>query len=93
MSDPVTGPPSMEERMDDIRAVMDAAGSSRAAILGVSEGGTLAMMFAHRYPERVRALALYGSWARRLATSDYPWSSARRARRFPRPDGRRVGNR
>jgi pimeloyl-ACP methyl ester carboxylesterase/DNA-binding CsgD family transcriptional regulator len=73
MSDPVNGPPTMEERMDDIRAVMDAADSTRAAILGVSEGGTLAMMFAHGYPERVRALALYGSWARRLATSDYPW--------------------
>jgi pimeloyl-ACP methyl ester carboxylesterase/DNA-binding CsgD family transcriptional regulator len=76
MSDPVTSPPTMEERMDDIRAVMDATGSTRAAIFGVSEGGTLSMLFAHRHPERVRALALYGSWARRLAAADYPWGLA-----------------
>jgi pimeloyl-ACP methyl ester carboxylesterase/DNA-binding CsgD family transcriptional regulator len=73
MSDPVMDPPTMEERMDDIRAVMDAVDSSRAAIFGVSEGGTLSMLFAHRHPERVHALALYGSWARRLAAADYPW--------------------
>lgn len=73
MSDPVPEPPSLQERMDDIRAVMDAAGSERAAIFGVSEGGTLAMVFAHRHPARVRALVLYGSWARRLAAADYPW--------------------
>ena len=76
MSDPVTGPPTMEERMDDIRAVMDAVGSTRAAIFGVSEGGTLSMLFAHRHPEQVRALVLYGSWARRLAAPDYPWGLA-----------------
>jgi pimeloyl-ACP methyl ester carboxylesterase/DNA-binding CsgD family transcriptional regulator len=73
MSDPVSEPPSMEERMDDIRAVMDAVGSERAAILGVSEGGTLSLIFADSYPERAQAIILYGSWARRLAGPDYPW--------------------
>jgi pimeloyl-ACP methyl ester carboxylesterase/DNA-binding CsgD family transcriptional regulator len=73
MSDPVPGPPSMDERMEDIGAVMDAAGSERAAILGISEGGTLSLLFAAEYPERVRALILYGSWARRLAGPDYPY--------------------
>jgi pimeloyl-ACP methyl ester carboxylesterase len=63
----------MDERMDDIRAVMDAVGSSRAPILGVSEGGTLSILFAHRHRGRVRALVLYGSLARRLAAPDYPW--------------------
>jgi pimeloyl-ACP methyl ester carboxylesterase/DNA-binding CsgD family transcriptional regulator len=73
MSDPVTSPPSMDERMDDIRAVMDAVGSERAAIFGASEGGSLSILFAHRHPERAQALVLYGSWARRLAAADYPW--------------------
>jgi pimeloyl-ACP methyl ester carboxylesterase/DNA-binding CsgD family transcriptional regulator len=73
MSDPATAAPTMEQRMDDIRAVMDAAGSARAAVFGVSEGGTLSLLFAHRHPERAKALVLYGSWARRLAAPDYPW--------------------
>src|SRR5712692_7184131 len=73
MSDPYPSAPTMEERMDDIRAVMDAAGSSRAAVMGVSEGGTLSMLFSHLHRDRVQALILYGSWARRLAAPDYPW--------------------
>jgi pimeloyl-ACP methyl ester carboxylesterase/DNA-binding CsgD family transcriptional regulator len=73
LSDPITGTPTMADRMDDIRAVMDAAGSQRAALLGVSEGGTLAMSFAHTHPERAQFLILYGSWARRMAGPDYPW--------------------
>lgn len=73
LSDPIVETPSMAERMDDIRAVMDAAGSQRAALLGVSEGGTLAMSFAHAHPQRAQALVLYGAWARRMAASDYPW--------------------
>jgi len=73
LSDPVSSAPTMDERMDDIRAVMDAAGSTRAAIFGVSEGGTLSILFAHRHPDRATALILYGSWARRLAGTDYPW--------------------
>jgi pimeloyl-ACP methyl ester carboxylesterase len=71
MSDPAISAPTMQERMDDIRAVMDTVGSQRAAIFGVSEGGTLGLLFAHAHPERVRALILYGSWARRLVGPDY----------------------
>ena len=63
----------MAERMDDIRAVIDGVGSNRAAILGVSEGGTLGMTFAHAHPDRAQTLILYGSWARRMAGPDYPW--------------------
>ncbi|MER9922916.1 alpha/beta fold hydrolase, partial [Mesorhizobium sp. M0048] len=55
--------PSLETRMDDVRAVMDAAGSGRAALLGASEGAPMAMLFAATYPERTRALALYGGYA------------------------------
>jgi pimeloyl-ACP methyl ester carboxylesterase/DNA-binding CsgD family transcriptional regulator len=55
--------PSLETRMDDVRAVMDAAGSGRAAILGASEGAPMAMLFAASYPERTRALVLYGGYA------------------------------
>ena len=73
MSDPTTDAPTMEERMSDIRAVMDAAGSERAAIFGVSEGGTLALLFANTYPEMTRAVVVYGSWARRMSAPDYPW--------------------
>jgi pimeloyl-ACP methyl ester carboxylesterase/DNA-binding CsgD family transcriptional regulator len=72
MSDPVAGPPSMDERMEDIGAVMDAIGSDRAAMLGISEGGTLSLLFGAAHPDRVRALILYGSWARRLAGPGYP---------------------
>lgn len=59
--------------MDDIRAVMDAAGSARAAVMGVSEGGTLSLLFSRLHRERAQSLILYGSWARRLAAHDYPW--------------------
>ena len=72
MSDPVADPPSMDERMDDIGAVMDAVGSTRAAIFGISEGGTLSLLFAESHPERTQAVVLYGSWARRLSGPDYP---------------------
>ena len=61
---PVGELPILEERMDDVRAVMDAAGSERAALLGVSEGGSLAALFAATYPERTEALILYASFAR-----------------------------
>jgi pimeloyl-ACP methyl ester carboxylesterase len=62
LSDPVAGPAPLEERMDDLRAVMDAAGSERAAIVGLSEGGPLAILFTATYPERVSALALCGTF-------------------------------
>ena len=64
LSDRVGGTPSAEERMDDIRAVMEAVGSRRAALLGASEGGTLSALFAATYPEQVEALIIYGSTAR-----------------------------
>ncbi len=65
--------PTLEQRMDDVRAVMDAAGSKRAAIFAVSEGGAMALQFAATYPERTIALILYGGFAKRLWSPDYPW--------------------
>jgi len=73
MSDPVAGAPTLETRMDDVRAVMDAVGSERAAILGVSEGGPMSLLFAATYPDRVWALVVAGSYARVLWAPDYPW--------------------
>jgi class 3 adenylate cyclase len=64
LSDPVSEVPSLEQHMDDVRAVMDAAGIESAAALGVSEGGALAALFAAAYPERCKALALYGAFTR-----------------------------
>lgn len=64
--------PTLEQRMDDVRAVMDAAGSERAALLGLSEGGPLQMLFAATYPERTRALVLISTFARMLQAPDYP---------------------
>lgn len=64
LSDHVAELPTMDERMDDARAVMDAVGIERAALVGLSEGGPLAVLFAATYPERCRALVLYGSFAR-----------------------------
>jgi class 3 adenylate cyclase/pimeloyl-ACP methyl ester carboxylesterase len=63
---------TLEERMDDLRAVMDAAGSQRAAIYGGSEGGALSVLFAATYPERVSALVLYGAYPRMAWAPDYP---------------------
>jgi DNA-binding winged helix-turn-helix (wHTH) protein/pimeloyl-ACP methyl ester carboxylesterase len=73
LSDRVTVLPSLEQRMDDVRAVMDAAGSRQAALLGVSEGGPLCSLFAATHPEKTLALVMIGSYARRLRTEDYPW--------------------
>jgi pimeloyl-ACP methyl ester carboxylesterase len=64
MSDPVAELPDLDERIDDIRAAMDAAGMERAAMVGMSEGGPVAALFAATYPERCRALVLYGTFAR-----------------------------
>lgn len=66
--------PSLEERMDDLRAVMDAAGSRRAAVFGWSEGGNLSALFAASYPERATALVLFGTFAKRVRSADYPWA-------------------
>src|SRR5881409_3654214 len=74
LSDRAVGLPDFEARMDDVRAVMDAVGSERAALFGYSEGGPLAILFAATYPQRVRALALYGTYAKRTGPDDdYPW--------------------
>ncbi len=66
--------PTLEQRMDDVRAVMDAVGSERASLLGVSEGGPMAALFAATYPERTSALVMYGSYAKRIWDPAYPWA-------------------
>src|SRR5262245_12977571 len=65
--------PSLEERMDDVRAVLDAVGSRQAALVGVSEGGSMSLLYAATYPERTSALVLYGSYARRAWAPDHPF--------------------
>jgi len=66
--------PTIETRMDDVRAVMDAAGSASATLLGHSEGGSMSMVFAATYPDRTDGLVLVGSYASRIPSSDYPWA-------------------
>ena len=73
LSDRTGRPPTLEESMDDLGAVLDAAGSRRAAILGISEGGPMSALFAASYPDRVGALVLYGTWARMLKAPDHPY--------------------
>ena len=75
LSDPVNEVPTMEERMDDVRAVMDAAGSERAALMGISEGAPMCILFAAAHPDRASALVLYGAMARTTEAPDYPWSA------------------
>lgn len=79
-SDRDVGYPTLDDRMDDIRAVMDDAGVERAAVLGASEGGNMACMFAAAYPERVSHLVLFGVFAKREWSPDYPWAPTREAR-------------
>jgi class 3 adenylate cyclase len=74
LSDPVAEAPTLEQRMDDVRAVMDAAGSERAALLGISEGVPMSILFAATYPDRVRALVCSGGMARSTADDDYPFA-------------------
>lgn len=66
--------PSLEDRMDDVRAVMDAAGSERAVLMGHSEGGNMATLFAATYPDRTEGLILVGTYAKRIWSEDYPWA-------------------
>lgn len=66
--------PTLEQRMDDVRAVMDAVTSSRAIVFGVSEGGPMSTLFAATYPERTLGLIMYGSYAKRVWAKDYPWA-------------------
>jgi class 3 adenylate cyclase len=75
LSDPVDAGTPLEVRMDDVRAVMDAAGSEHAAVMGISEGGPMSILFAATYPERAWALVLYGTSARELWAHDYPWGT------------------
>jgi pimeloyl-ACP methyl ester carboxylesterase len=71
---PVDRLPTLEQRMDDVRAVMDAAGSERAVLFGHSEGGPMCALFAAAYPQRTEALIMYGSFAARRWHPDYPWA-------------------
>ncbi len=82
LSDPVPLErlPTLEERMDDVRAVMDSVGSRRAAIFGHSEGGNMSILFAATYPDRTAALVLACSYAARSPKDDYPWAPAPEAR-------------
>jgi pimeloyl-ACP methyl ester carboxylesterase len=73
MSDRVSGAPTLEMRMDDARAVMDAVGSSRAAFYGSSEGAAMSVLFAATYPERTAALVLRSAYPRTMWAPDYPW--------------------
>ena len=73
LSDRVGDLPSLEVRMDDMRAVMDAVGSERAALFGYSEGGAMCALFAATYPDRASALIMGGAFARRTRAPDYPW--------------------
>jgi len=73
LSDRISGIPTLEQRMDDVRAVLDAAGSQRAALFGISEGGPMSVLFAATYPERTSGLVLYGTIARGAWAPDYPW--------------------
>lgn len=72
LSDRVAEVPSLEDRMDDVRAVMDAAGSEKAALFGISEGGPMCLLFAATYPERTRAVVLFGTTACVMQRDDYP---------------------
>ena len=73
LSDRLATIPTLEQRMDDVRAIMDAVGSERAALFAISEGGPMSILFAATYPPRTVALALYGSYARRMWAPDHPW--------------------
>jgi pimeloyl-ACP methyl ester carboxylesterase/DNA-binding winged helix-turn-helix (wHTH) protein len=71
---PVSELPTLEQRMTDVQAVMDAVGSERAALLGVSEGGPLCSLFAATHPGRTVALTMVGTYAKRVWSEDYPWA-------------------
>jgi pimeloyl-ACP methyl ester carboxylesterase/DNA-binding winged helix-turn-helix (wHTH) protein len=71
---PINKLPTLEQRMDDVRAVMDAVGSERAALCGVSEGGPMCSLFAATYPEKTIALIMIGTYAKRLRDAEYPWA-------------------
>jgi len=74
LSDRVTDAATLEERMEDVHAVLDAVGSRQAALLGASDGGAMAALFAATYPERTRALILYASIAAAAHSDEHPWA-------------------
>jgi class 3 adenylate cyclase len=75
VSDRVTAAPTLEERMDDVVAVMDAVDSERAVLMGISEGAPVSVLFAATYPERTQALVLHGGMAKSTWAPDYPWAT------------------
>ena len=81
LSDPMPRASTMDERMDDVRAVLDAASVRRAVLFGASEGVSLSILFAATYPERTLGLVAYGGFARRKRTPDYPWAPSDEARK------------
>jgi class 3 adenylate cyclase/pimeloyl-ACP methyl ester carboxylesterase len=72
--------PTLEQRMDDLRAVMDAAGSESASVFGTSEAGAMCLLFAATHPQRVRSVLTFGSYAKRIRSADYPWAPTREER-------------
>ncbi|MGE3275782.1 MAG: alpha/beta fold hydrolase [Vicinamibacterales bacterium] len=80
LSDPAPALPTLEQRMDDVRAVMEATGSREAVLMGVSEGGPMCALFAATFPERTRGLIMFGTYAKRLWAPDYPWAPTREER-------------
>jgi pimeloyl-ACP methyl ester carboxylesterase len=90
LSDRVGGAPTLEERSDDIRAVMDAAGSERAVLFGGSEGVPMSVVFAASHPERVTALVLYGGAARSIWAPDYPYGPTEREYRLGTEEDREM---
>jgi pimeloyl-ACP methyl ester carboxylesterase len=81
LSDPVPEVPTLEQRIDDVRAVMEAAGSEQASLFGISEGGPMSILFAATHPERATALVLHGAMARTTEAPDYPWATPAEALR------------
>jgi pimeloyl-ACP methyl ester carboxylesterase/DNA-binding winged helix-turn-helix (wHTH) protein len=81
LSTPSNADTTPASRVADMRAIMDAAGSRRAALVGVSDGGTVCSLFAAAHPERTRALVMFGAYASGTATSDYPWTRTERQHR------------
>jgi DNA-binding SARP family transcriptional activator/pimeloyl-ACP methyl ester carboxylesterase len=86
LSDRISRIASLEERMDDVRAVMDSVGSRRAVLLGISEGGPMVTLFAATYPHRTAGIVLMGAFARRLWAPDYPIGTRREDTWWHAPD-------
>ncbi len=93
LSDRAAELPEFEEQIDDVLAVMDAAGSDRATVLGISQSGPMAVMFASSHPERVSGLILYAAYAERASPRGLSLGAKRRMdRRVPTAAGGELGN-